>query len=188
MDMSTRARHAVLILGVLIGSWYGMMAVHELGHVLGASATGGRVERVVLEFTSFSRTDVHPNPSPLLVAWAGPLVGVTLPCLCWAAAAATRWRRAPLLRFWAGFCLLANGAYIGAGSFGRVGDAGDLINHGSPPWTLWTFGLTTACAGLALWNGTGRYFGLDRTPSPTGLSTRASITWLMAWMAVVAIV
>ena len=67
---------------MLVASWIGMQAVHELGHVLAASATGGTVQRVVLHPLTISRTDVSPNPSPLAVAWAGPLVGVILPLLC----------------------------------------------------------------------------------------------------------
>jgi hypothetical protein len=57
---------------------------------------------------------------------------------------------------------LANGLYIGLGSLEGVGDAGDLLQHGSPVWTLWLFGLATAPAGLALWNGLGPKFGLGR--------------------------
>jgi hypothetical protein len=60
-------------------SWLAMQAVHELGHILAAWLTGGTVERVILEPLAISRTDVSPNPSPLAVAWAGPLVGVALP-------------------------------------------------------------------------------------------------------------
>ncbi|MEX2026825.1 MAG: hypothetical protein WEH44_05980, partial [Pirellulaceae bacterium] len=67
-----------------------------------------------------------------------------------------------LLRFFAGFCLIANGAYIGAGSLGRIGDCGEMLRHGSPIWLLWLFGLLTVPAGLALWNGQGKHFGIGR--------------------------
>ena len=33
---------------LIVVSWLAMMGVHELGHVLGAYVTGGRVQRVVL--------------------------------------------------------------------------------------------------------------------------------------------
>ena len=65
-----------------------------------------------------------------------------------------------MLRFFAGFCLIANGCYIGVGSFGRIGDAGDMLRNGSPIWTLWLFGFVTFPLGLYLWNGLGTSFGL----------------------------
>ena len=58
-----------------------------------------------------------------------------------------------LVQFFAGSCLVANGAYIGAGSFRRIGDAGDLLRQGSPIWSLWLFGIITIPLGLYLWNG-----------------------------------
>ena len=64
-----------------------------------------------------------------------------------------------MLRFFAGFCLIANGLYIGLGSFGRVGDCGEMLRHGAAPWHLWLFGAVTAPLGLALWHGQGSSFG-----------------------------
>jgi hypothetical protein len=155
-----RVHQAVLIVSAAALSWLGMMAVHELGHVAGAWWTGGRVAKVVLHPLTISRTDLTHNPRPLAVAWAGPALGVLLPLAAFGVAAALRWPGAYLLRFFAGFCLIANGAYIGAGSFDGVGDAGDLLRHGSPPWPLWLFGLVTVPAGLALWHRLGPHFGL----------------------------
>ena len=122
---------------VLIGSflplcWLGMMAVHELGHVAACWATGGTVTRVVLHPLAISRTDVAPNPRPLVVVWAGPLVGVIIPLLTWGAQFSLRVPGDYLARFFAGFCCIANGAYIGVGSFDGIGDAGEMLRHGSP--------------------------------------------------------
>ena len=153
----------VLIGSSIVGSWLGMQAIHESGHVLGALLTGGRVNRVVLNPLSFSRTDLSDNPSPLFVAWSGPVFGVVAPLFLWIAVAAVQPRSAHFPRFFAGFCLLANGLYIGVGSFGRVGDCDEMLRHGSTPWHLWLFGLLTAPVGLGLWNGLGRYFGLGIT-------------------------
>ena len=61
-------------------SWLGMMAVHELGHVIAAMMSGGTVVRIVLHPAAISRTDVSPNPFPLLVAWSGPILGSLIPC------------------------------------------------------------------------------------------------------------
>ena len=158
--MHRRLPQPVLIVSTVIGSWLGMQAVHELGHVVGAWATQGRVAKIVLHPLTISRTDLAENPRPLLVVWAGPVLGSLLPLAVWAALAKLRLRGAFLARFFAGFCLIANGAYIAGGSFARVGDCGEMLRHGSPIWTLWLFGAITVPAGLFLWHGQGRHFGL----------------------------
>jgi hypothetical protein len=150
----------ILIASTLLGSWLGMQAIHESGHVVGARLTGGRVERVVLHPLTISRTDLRENPDPLQVAWAGPVFGVVAPLLAWGVAAALRMPGAFVLRFFAGFCLIANGLYIGVGSFQAIGDCGDLLRHGAPVWHLWLFGALTAPAGLWLWHQQGPHFGL----------------------------
>jgi len=35
-----------------------------------------------------------------------------------------------------------------------------MLRHGSPLWLLWLFGLVTVPAGLWLWSGQGKYFGM----------------------------
>jgi hypothetical protein len=71
-----------------------------------------------------------------------------------------------LLRFFSGFCRIANGAYIAVGSVAGIGDAGGMLRHGSPPWLLWAFGIVAVAAGLALWHNRGRNFGLGPRPEP----------------------
>jgi hypothetical protein len=156
----SRALQITLIGSTILASWLGMQMVHEFGHVLGAWLTGGRVARVVLHPLTISRTDLAENPNHLFVVWAGPIVGVAVPLLLWWLASATHRSGAFVLRFFAGFCLLANGLYIGVGSFDRVGECGEMLRHGSKPWQLWLFGLVTAPAGLWLWHRLGPYFGL----------------------------
>jgi len=173
-----------LVLSTLLASWLGMQAVRELGHVVGAMLTGGTVERVVLHPLTISRTDLAANPRPLLVVWAGPIIGVTLPLILWGAAATLGVAEAFLLRFFAGFCLVANGLYIGAGSYDRVGDCGEMLRHGSPIWSLWLFGLLTVPAGFALWHGQAKHFGLGQhgeLPSRTvvALSIATCLTLLL---------
>jgi hypothetical protein len=65
-----------------------------------------------------------------------------------------------LFRFFAGFCLVANGVYIAAGSFLGGADPGDMMRNGSPQWLLILFGLVTIPAGLFMWHRQGIYFGL----------------------------
>ncbi len=158
--MSGRLLQINLIVSLALVSWLGMQAVHEFGHVVGAWCTGGKVARVILYPTEISRTDLARNPRPLAVAWAGPIFGALAPLLVWIAVAG--WRRDALYlwRFFAGFCLIANGAYIGGGSLYRAGDARDMLRLGAPIWQLWLFGGACLVAGLLLWNRLGAHFGL----------------------------
>lgn len=158
----SRLHQFVLIVSTLLGSWIGMQTIHEFGHVVGAWMTGGHVTRVVVHPLTISRTDLAENPHPLFVVWSGPVIGVAIPLVVWGCVTAMGYSWAFVLRFFAGFCLLANGLYIGFGSFNRVGDCATMLNHGSPIWQLWLFGVLTAPLGLWLWNGQGTHFGLGR--------------------------
>lgn len=151
-----------LIVSTLILSWLGMQALHELGHVLGALLSGGEVRRVILNPLTISRTDLVANPHPLFIVWAGPVVGTILPLLCWLIAAKLSNTGTFLWRFFAGLCLLANGAYIGLGSFNQIGDCGEMLRHGSSPWQLWLFGAVTIPMGFWLWNGQAKHFGIGQ--------------------------
>ena len=173
----SRLHQIILVVSTLLGSWLTMQAVHESGRVMGALATGGHVARVILNPFRISRTDLAHNPNPLVVVWAGPMVGVTAPLLIWGVASAVRMSAAFLPRFFAGFCLLANGAYIGAGSFDRVGDCGEMLLHGSELWQLWLFGAVTAPFGLWLWHGLGPHFGFG--PAKGQVNHRAAYGCLL---------
>ena len=147
-----RFQQFVFITSLLALSWFAMMAVHEFGHVVGALTTGGSVERVVLHPLTISRTDVSPNPNPLIVVWLGPILGCVIPAVVWLLVP----RRFGFVRgmamFFAGFCLLANGAYLFVGSFERIGDCGVMLQHGSPLWSLLGFGVITIPLGFYLWH------------------------------------
>lgn len=160
--MVNRPLLSVLLIASTMGlSWHAMQAVHEFGHVIGAIASGGRVERVVLHPLTISQTDVSPNPNPLLVVWCGPLLGILLPLAAWGGMRAAAPRLAYLARFFAGFCLVANGAYIGVGAAWPVGDAEVMRRLGVPAWLMAVFGIACVSAGLALWHRLGPAFGLD---------------------------
>lgn len=150
----------VLVVSTLLGSWLGMQAAHETGHVLGALLTGGEVAAVVLHPLTISHTELIDNPHPLIVVWAGPLVGVALPLALWGLLAATGMPGAFVARFFAGFCLIANGAYLGVGSFFGSGDCGEMLRQGTPAWCLRAFGAAAVPTGFWLWNGQGPEFGL----------------------------
>ena len=106
-----RQPQIILVAAMLGFSWLAMQAVHELGHVAAAVVSGGRIDRVVLHPATISFTQLAANPHPLLVAWTGPIVGAALPVLISFAARASHWRGWYLIQFFAGFCLIANGAY-----------------------------------------------------------------------------
>jgi hypothetical protein len=184
--MTTRDRlHQCLLLGSFLPlCWLGMMAVHEFGHCLAAWASGGGVERVVLHPLTISRTDVTPNPRPLLVTWAGPAFGSLAPVLIMALLVFFAVPGSHFVRFFAGFCRIANGAYLGLGSFDHIGDAGDLLRHGAAAWQLWLFGVLTVPAGFWLWHGQGKHFGLGRDAHP--VTQRA--TWIMLGLLVVLVI
>src|SRR5262249_25255242 len=112
----TRLFQVLLIVSTILFSWLAMMAVHECGHVLHAWLSGGTVQQVVLHPLDISRTDVWPNPYPLFVAWGGAIWGCVIPLLVLAGVRGLRWPYWYLAAFFAGFCLIANGAYLGAGS------------------------------------------------------------------------
>jgi hypothetical protein len=160
MSLSARRHQVILICSFLPLCWLGMQIIHELGHVFAAWSTHGTVLRVVLPPLGISRTDVQPNPKPIVVAWAGPIFGSLMPMLLFQFGRLARLRLNFLLQFFAGFCLIANGLYIACGSFDGVGDAGDLLRSGSPTWLLWLFGLLTVPSGFWLWHGLGPDFGL----------------------------
>lgn len=143
-----------------------MLTLHELGHVLHAWTSGGEVVRLTIPAAGFSETVVHPNPRPLFVAWGGAVWGVAIPLLICGAAWAV-WRRVPqVLRFFAGFCLIANGAYIGIGWAFDAGDAADVVALGAPVWVMILYGVICAAAGLWLWHKTHGIAGVaSRNPT-----------------------
>lgn len=155
--MSVTIYRSTFILPFLFVCWFGMQIVHESGHVLAAWLSGATVERVVL--LPISRTDTSGVEHPLFVYGAGAVFGVVLPVLLWSIARFFRWRVAYLFRFFAGFCLVANGAYIGC-DFSTLGptDAGLLMEHGASRIVLVLFGLICIAAGLYLWHGQSRFF------------------------------
>jgi hypothetical protein len=143
-----------LAAAVLYATWMGMMAVHELGHMLHAWLSGGRVIEVRMPLLGFSQTIVHPNPRERFVVWGGPIWGVLIPLLACGLLRVVRGAAPDLLKFFAGFCCIANGAYIGLGWTKRAGDAADLRRLGVSPALMIALGLVCMSAGFYLWHRT----------------------------------
>ena len=135
-----RFHRAIFLLLFLTACWFGMLAVHELGHVLAAWSSGAAVQQVVLFPASYTVT-VNVE-YPLFIYGAGALVGALCPVLLWSCVRLFRPQTAHLFRFFAGFCLAANGAYIGC-DFSIIGptDAGLLVQYGASRWILVLFGI-----------------------------------------------
>lgn len=157
-SVAPSARRRTRILPTLVISaypaWLAMMAVHEFGHVLHAWLAGGRVLHVRVPLWGFSYTELESNPHPLFVAWGGCLWGCAIPLFSTTAATLLRGpamiRR--VLHAFAGFCLVANGAYLAVGQADAVGDAGDLLRYGVPRSVLVLVGGVGVFAGLLLWH------------------------------------
>lgn len=179
-------RRSPLVRAVLIGSllglsWIGMQAVHELGHVAAAWASGGTVVRVVVHPLTVSQTVVRPNPRRAIVAWSGPVGGMLLPLAAWGFASWLRFDSTYLWRFFAGFCLVANGAYLGIGSLASLGDAQVLLRHAQPPIALVLLGVLGVVAGLGLWHGESPQFG----GRGAAVNPRHAAVLLASWVVVV---
>ncbi len=84
--------------------------------------------------------------------WLGPLIGALLPCAVWWISNARKFEWKEPLRFFAGFCLIANGAYLGSVISSPVGDASDLLNHGAHRWQLLLFAVITIPLGILAWD------------------------------------
>jgi len=164
-------------------SWLGMMAVHELGHVVHLLLTGGTVEYVILHPLAISYTHPGHNPHPLVVAWGGAIGGCIIPLVMLGTVRRLARPWAYLASFFAGFCLIANGAYLSGDAFVQGGDGRELVAHGSPPWLLVLVGLVAVAGGLCLWNGLGPHFGLG--PARGKVDRRAAIGTAVALIVVV---
>jgi hypothetical protein len=149
--------HYFSVLGV---SWLSMMLIHEFGHVVSGWLTGAEVERVSVKPLRLSQTLFSENPHPLIVAFGGPILGALapLPLLLVSKKAAIAYA----LRFFAGFCLIANGLYMGSGMISPVGDAQEVLSCGGSRYLFLPFLVIAVPLGLYVWHGTARDFGFDR--------------------------
>ena len=150
----------MLIGTFILFCWLAMQAVHELGHFLAGVLTGAEGIHVYLHPCIISRTDLQVNPHPLIVVWAGPIVGIVVPLIAFLIAKLCRAPGLYLFRFFAGFCLIANGIYIAFGPADSAADTGVMMQYGSPRWLLVLFGILTAPLGLYLWHRQGPHFGM----------------------------
>jgi hypothetical protein len=177
--MPRQSRQILLVGSILWLSWLTMMLVHECGHVVGAVATGGKVRRVVWHPAVISRTDVRPNPQPLIEVSAGPVLGSVVPVGIAVAASLIRLRVAYLIWVVAGLCLIANGAYVGIGAMRPIGDAEELVSHGMARWPMGAFGLPAVATGFWFWHRVGPRLGFGAGPAEIS-ARHAYLTFALA--------
>jgi hypothetical protein len=146
----------ILKITVLVAACYasflGMEIVHEFGHVLNAIATGGRVVAVEIPLIGTSQTLVAPNPQELFEIMGGPLWGILIPLLACGLARYFTDRVPETLKFFAGFCLIANGAYLAIGWWWPASDGGQLARLEVPKETLVGIGVIASAVGLGVWH------------------------------------
>ena len=152
MDAPPRSRitvGTVLMTGSVMIAFNGMVLLHELGHVVAIVLSGGKVDYVQVFPVDFGFTARAVDPHPLLATWGGPILGCAFAVviLLLVALAAPRFIAPALMLVVVAF--LANGMYLAVGVFSGVGDAGDLLRHGMPPWSLVAVGLALVAAGVS---------------------------------------
>jgi hypothetical protein len=127
------------------------MCIHELGHIVSAWFSQGAVEKVVLVPWKFSQTVITGSNNPLMDVWAGPALGVLIPVVIWVSLKKFK-KENFYIGVFTGFCLLANGLYIGVGWIDKVGDTGDILNHNGSVASMVAFGLICSIYGFYIWH------------------------------------
>ncbi|MGE3407168.1 MAG: hypothetical protein AB7I37_10170 [Pirellulales bacterium] len=179
--MLNRLHQALLLVSTLLLSWLGMMVFHLLGHLVYAVMADALIFGVELQpFSLSAEPKILFNPRPMLVAWGGPIWGSALPILLLWMVRATRPTWTYLATFFAGFCLIANGAHLAFGAFIPAGDAKQMLRLGMPQWVLVAFGFPVLVAGIGLLHGLSKPFGIG---VPGGMVNRRH-AWgvTAAWM------
>lgn len=162
MHFTKYIRLTLFALALIPLCWLIMLLTHESGHVITAIIFNVEVEQVELNPLTFSRTDFAHSCHDAAIVWGGGIGGAMIPLLIW-----VLWRFFKIPgdqfgRFIAGFCLIANGVYFGFDySGGNLTDGGKLLAQGVSRTYLTSFGVLCLAAGLALWNGQGRRWGIN---------------------------
>jgi hypothetical protein len=67
----------------------------------------------------------------------------------------------------------------------NIGDAADLLRHGTPKLMIYLFAVPAILVGLCLWNGLGAYFGLG--PQAKQVDSRVALVVLLLLLATITI-
>lgn len=120
-----------------------MTTTHELGHLVGGWATGGRLVDVELRPWHLPHSRFSPDPRPLVTLWSGPVLGIAVPVILAAII------RRPWAWLVANFCVLANGIYLALAwlSGDRWLDTPRMLAEGASPLAIAIFCLATIAIG-----------------------------------------
>lgn len=133
-------------------SFIAMEAVHEFGHVFHAWLTGTQVVDVSIPLLGFSATRVGAGNYETFIVAGGPTWGVAIPVLACGLAYFFAQNVPEPLKFFAGFCLIANGLYLALGCGLPATDAGKLVRMRFSIITLVGLGIFATAAGLLIWH------------------------------------
>lgn len=124
-----------------------MLLTHEVGHIVAAKLSGGEILAVEIAPGKLSSTILSRNPAPSFVVWAGFLSGWLLPFLSVPFWKTQRLYLGDTFKTFAGFCVLAGGAYLAVGGNESFADTGQLIALGWNHYVLIVIGAAVAVAG-----------------------------------------
>lgn len=148
-----------------------MQVIHESGHVFAAWMCRVKVRQVILHPLTISQTVTDETAHSGFVTWMGPLFGMLFPLALWGVSILAGVSRRFLLRFFAGFCLVANGCYLAFGPNEGFTDTAMLLASGTPRWMLVLTGILAAVSGIFLWHKQGADFGIGPNPRPVEYKT-----------------
>ena len=121
--------YQILLIGTFLPlCWLPTKAVHELGHVACCLATGSAIPKVVLNPLTFSRTDSSGQCIRPCSSYGRARLSVSAcPCCSWRSPRSPLRNGRAFSKFFAVLVWSPTVDTVGAGSLGRVGDAGDMI-------------------------------------------------------------
>lgn len=131
---------------LLVISWCVMTTTHECGHLVGGWLSGATLTKYDLCPWHLPYSMHQPDPHPLVTLWSGPILGVFAPLIVFFL------RPNPFLKGVAGFSLLANGVYLGAGLLSNDSflDTTRLIREGAWQGTIILYSLLCSVSGYIL--------------------------------------
>lgn len=180
--MAARARVSVVLVAAIAWAWLAMLLTHELGHIVAVPLTGGELTYVNVYPGQIPSTLAGANPRPGVVLWAGFFSGWLIP------QGVALLLRGGILRHaarcWAGFCWVANGAYLAFGGLERFADTAQLIRLGWSAWLLVPAGV--AAAVLGYWQFRAALPRLyEQFTSQLVIAKQAAAAWtaLLVWIA-----
>lgn len=166
-------------------TWLSSMLIHEMGHVLAAIGTGGKLAVVDVRPWRFSTTLVSPNPFPSVVVWSGLLMGWLVPLVSlpfWKMKSSCQSQVlaiGPLLKTWSAFCWLSMGSYLALALGESFSDSGMLLREGWSPVVLCVTGIVVAVIGYRVGQS-----GISELSVVLGNKTPTVLAIVIAWILV----